>query len=249
MTPLTGIPGPQREEPVKKQPSKVKSNPTQTTSQNVIGPNSKITNLDWNGNIESILGAQKIYLGQPGMSVTNNLANSYSKEELQVLGKIITKLTGKKFKDYEAVKTALVTDFAGVEGDFNEVVDSLTSRIMPGAGETGKYGTSVNTSVANYDPDVLTALVDQTYQATLGRLATKDEKKLRLAEIQKQIEAGTKTTTTTFKGGSKTVTQPGFSQERAGIEIAEAAKKEAPEDLESMNQINFQNFILKNMGA
>lgn len=237
--------------PMKKKESAaaVTSNPVATPAGNVVGSSAKITNLDWNGNIESQLGAQKIYLGQPGMSVTNNLANSYTKEELQVLGKVITKLTGKKYKDYEAVKTALVTDFAGVEGDFNEVVDALTSRIMPGAGDTSKYGTSVNTSVANYDPDVLGALVDQTYQATLGRLANKDEKKLRLAEIQKQIEAGTKTTTTTFKGGSKTVTQPGFSQERAGIEIAEAAKAEAPQDLESMNQINFHNFILKNMGA
>lgn len=249
MSPLTGIPGPQQEKPVKKQPSKVKSNPTQTTSQNVIGPNSKITNVDWNGNILSTLESQKIYLGQPGVAVTMNLANSYTNEELQVLGKILTKLTGKKFKDYQTVRTELATNYAGVEGDFNQVVDALTDRIMPGSGETGKYGTSVNTSVANYDPDVLGALVDQTYQATLGRLANKDEKKLRLAEIQKQIEAGTKTTTTTFKGGSKTVSQPGFSQERAGIEIAEAAKKEAPQDLESMNQINFHNFILKNMGA
>jgi hypothetical protein len=225
------------------------SNPVATSSGNVVGPDSKITNLDWNGNIGSQLEAQKLYLGQPGMNTTYNLANTYTNEELQVLGKIITKLNGKKFKDYEAVKTALVTEFPGVEGDFNQVVDALTSRIMPGAGDTGKYGTSVNTSVANYDPDVLGALVDQTYQATLGRLANKDEKKLRLAEIQKQIEAGTKTTTTTFKGGSKTVSQPGFSQERAGIEIAEAAKAESPGDLESMNQINFQNFILKNMGA
>lgn len=248
MSPLTGIPGPSQNKSVKEQTPKVVSNTQVPASQNVVGPNSKITNLDWNGNIISTLGAQQIYLGQPGMSVTSNLASTYTKEELEVLGKIITKLTGKKFKDYEAVKTALVTDFAGVEGDFNQVVDSLTSRIMPGS-ETSKYGTSVNTSVANYDPDVLTALVDQTYQATLGRLATKDEKQLRLAEIQKQIEAGTKTTTTTFKGGSKTVSQPGFSQERAGIEIAEAAKREAPKDLESMNQINFHNFILKNMGA
>jgi hypothetical protein len=225
------------------------SNPVATSSGSVIGPDAKITNVDWNGNILSTLEAQKIYLGQPGVAVTMNLANSYTNEELQVLGKILTKLSGKKFKDYQTVRTELATNYAGIEGDFNQVVDALTDRIMPGAGDADKYGTSVNTSVANYDPDVLGALIDQTYQATLGRLANKDEKKLRLAEIQKQIQAGTKTTTTTFKGGSKTVTQPGFSQERAGIEIAEAAKAEAPEDLESMNQINFQNFILKNMGA
>jgi hypothetical protein len=241
MSTRTGIPGPMQEEPAVKQTSKVNTKPP-AQSGSVVGPN---PNYNPSGNIDATLAAQKIFLPRtPG-----NFSNKYTKEELEVLGKVLTKLTGKKFKDYQRVDEILLNDYPEIQGDFNQVIDTLTSRIMPGAGETAKYGTSVNTSVANYDPDVLGALVDQTYQATLGRLANKDEKKLRLAEIQKQIEAGTKTTTTTFKGGSKTVTQPGFSQERAGIEIAEAAKAEAPEDLESMNQINFHNFILKNMGA
>lgn len=243
MTPLTGIPGPSREEPTKKQPSKTKSNPTQTNSQNVVGPTPS------NGNIDSVLNSQGVYLGAPSVVPISALINSYSKEQLLTIGKLMSKLNGKKYRDYDVIKTDLQTNYPALSTSFSKTVDILTDRLIPGSGSSGKYGTSVNTSVANYDPDVLGALVDQTYQATLGRLANKDEKRLRLAEIQKQIEAGTKTTTTTFKGGSKTITQPGFSQERAGIEIAAAAKAEAPQDLESMNQIKFHDFLLKNMGA
>ena len=226
------------------------SNPGTVSSINIVGPDGKIKNVDWNGNIQSQVDGANIVLGQSGNTVTSNLANSYTNEQLVALGKVMTKLGLPKFKDYEAIKTALVQNFAGIEGDFNQVLTALTERVIPGSDTTaGKYGTSVNTNVSKYDPDVLNALVDQTYQATLGRNATEDEKVLRLAEINKQIAAGTKTTTTTFKGGSTTTSQPGFSQERAGIEIAAKAKAEAPGDLETMNQINFHDWVLKNMGA
>lgn len=224
--------------------------PATVSSVNIVGPDGKIKNVDWNGNIQSQVDGANIVLGQSGYTVTNNLANSYTNDQLVALGKVMTKLGLPKFKDYQAIRTALVTNFAGVEGDFNQVLTALNERVIPGADITaGKYGSSTNINVGKYDPDVLNALVDQTYQATLGRNATEDEKALRLAEINKQIAAGTKTTTTTFQGGSKTVSEPGFSQERASLEIAAKAKAESPGDLETMNQINFHDWILKNMGA
>ena len=117
--------------PMKKKVSAaaVTSNPVATSSGNVVGPDAKITNLDWNGNIGSQLQAQNLYLGQPGINVTYNLANTYTNEELQVLGKILTKLSGKKFKDYETVRTELATNYAGVEGDFNQVVDAPSTSL------------------------------------------------------------------------------------------------------------------------
>jgi len=220
-------------------------------AETVVGPNSAIKNVDWNGNIQSRLQEGSLLPVQSGMNVTNNLANSYTMSELEVLGKLMKKLGASvNLKDSEAIRNALAINFAGVEGDFDQVVEALTNRMMPGAGDgTGKYKTTVNTSIGKYDEDVLKSLVDQSYQATVGRNATKDEKRIRLEEIQKLIDAGTKTTTTTFKGGSTTVSEPGFSQDRAQAEIAKAIKKEAPEDVETMNQIKFHDFILKNMGA
>jgi hypothetical protein len=167
--------------------------------------------------------------------------------EIKDLVPLLEAQSGKKFKSIDAARTALQdTKYRGLNS--TGIASKITADTIAGGG-LDKYGTTVNKQTNKYDPDVLNALVDQTYQATLGRNATDDEKKLRLDEINKQIAMGTKTTTTTFKGGSTTSVEPGFSQDRAGLEIAAKAKAEAPGDLETMNQINFHDFILKNMGA
>lgn len=168
-------------------------------------------------------------------------------EEVKKLIPLLEAQTGKKFKSIDVARTLLQdTKYVGL----NSV--GIASKITADTISTGlgaaEYGTKVNKQVNEYDPDVLKTLVDQSYQAALGRNATDDEKALRLAEINKQIAMGTKTTTTTFKGGSTTKVAPGFSQERASTEIAAKAIAESPADLESKNQIDFHDWLLKNMG-
>jgi len=252
MSPLTGIPGPKEKKAAVKGNPKAVTTPSAPQTVNVVGPDGKITNVDWNGNIQSWAANNNIPLGQTGMTSTNNLANSYTKEQLAVLGPLMKDLgVSVNLKDYEAIRNTLAINFAGVQGTFEEVVTALKDRMTSasgGAGAASKYGTSTNKQINEYDPDVLKSLVDQSYQAALGRNATDDEKALRLAEISKQIAMGTTTTTTTFKGGSTTKVAPGFSQERAATEIMAKAEKEAPADLESKNQIDFHDWLLKNMG-
>lgn len=153
---------------------------------------------------------------------------------------------GPKFKNMTDAKTYFLSS-QFLNKSALEVSSLMTGGLL-GDGEE-EYGTKVNTRVSAQDPDVLMKLVDQTYQATLGRNATKDEQKVRLQELQKMIDAGTKTTTTTFKGGSTTKDTIGFSGERAQAEMATAIKQEAPGDLEDKRQLDFHNFILKNMGG
>lgn len=153
---------------------------------------------------------------------------------------------GSKFTNITDARTFLTSSqFIGKSAS---EINSIMTQGLTGAG-VEEYGTKVNTRVSAQDPDVLMKLVDQTYQATLGRNATKDEQKVRLQELQKMINVGTKTTTTTFKGGSTTKDTVGFSGERAQAEMATAIEKEAPGDLEDKRQIDFHNFILKNMGG
>lgn len=168
-------------------------------------------------------------------------------DEIRSLIPLLEKYNGEKIRKLTRAREILA-DTRYISLTATQIQDKILADLVDSV-DSSDYGTKVNTVVSKYDPDVLGALVDQVYQAVVGRFANKGEKKLRVAELQKYIDAGTRTTITSYEGGSKTVSEPGFSKELATTKIEAAIKKEAPEDLESMNQIRFHDFIIKNMGA
>jgi len=205
--------------------------------------------------IANALGIANINLAASGVVGQYVGADTYSNEQLVTLGKLITKLSGPKFKDYDEVKKMIDTyypELVGV-GGFAEQVAYLTDRVMPGGDDDGKYGTSTSTQINQYDPTVLESYIDAAYQDKLMRNATKKEKAARMTELMETINKGITNTTTTSQNAegltnSTTVTSAGFSQAGAIEQIGKAAEKESPKALERAQGIHFMDFLNQQMG-
>lgn len=237
----------------KKRQARIEASESSTPSVANTGPKTKDTSID--SNIIVAAGLAGLNLAESGFAPQYVGADTYSDEQLETLAKLITKLKGTKFSDYQEVRRAINTDYPNIAGvgGFEEQVAYLTSRVMPGGDDGSKYGTSTTTQINQYDPTVLESYIDAAYQDKLMRNATKKEKAARMSELMETINKGITTSTTTSKNAdgltnTANVVSAGFSQAGAIEQIGKAAEKESPKALERAQGIHFMDFLNQQMG-
>ena len=188
--------------------------------------------------------------------------DKYSDAEILALGKILKKL------DYPVKKTKASVLMLFASGQYPELTElqarnktgvdlitALTSQYLPGLDTDKPKAPDTTRQVYNYEPEQIKALIDDVYVTTLGRNATDEEKELKYAVLQKQIEQGTTTTSKVVKNASTgkmetlVTSTPAFSQEAAKTSIEEELKKANPDDFDRKSRIDFASFLTKNVAG
>lgn len=186
----------------------------------------------------------------------------YTPAEILALGKIL-----KKF-DYPVKKTAASILALFSSGQYPELtaaqeknktaadlIADLNSQYLFGLDTDKPKAPDTTRQVYNYEPEQIKALIDDVYVTTLGRNATDEEKELKYAVLQKQIQQGTTTTSkvvknaTTGKMETLVTSTPAFSQEAAKTSIEEELKKANPDDFDRKSRIDFASFLTKNVAG
>jgi hypothetical protein len=222
---------------------------TPSLGGNVLPPISSA----WANNINNRLQDARIGIAPTSFQQSASLVDSFTKPQLTNIAKVLKSLgysksqisTGMKVKDI------LVSDFSTTLSGaktYNDFVNSVSVDVLTGLNTDANANVPTQT-IQKYDPAVLGKLIDNIYQETLGEPATEAQKALRLAELEGMIATGT-TTTTKKVGGKNVVTvTPGFSQERAKVNIEEQLKVMNPDEFDRKKRIDFQGWLSQNVAG
>lgn len=142
--------------------------------------------------------------------------------------------------------------YAGGRGPKITPMDLLTDQLSVMKGDEAALP---QRSIQKIDPVVIKDFVSGIYEKTLGRIATEDEKAEWYDKLKPTIEGGTVSVTRKIKNKKTgklenvTETTPGFSQQKAAINIEQKLKEANPDDYDRQKRMDFSTWLSQNVAG
>ena len=142
--------------------------------------------------------------------------------------------------------------YAGGRGPKITPMDLLTDQLSSMKGDEAALP---QRSIQKIDPVVIKDFVSGIYEKTLGRIATEDEKAEWYEKLKPTIEGGTVSVTRKIKNKKTgklenvTETTPGFSQQKAAINIEQKLKETNPDDYDRQTRMDFSTWLSQNVAG
>ena len=200
--------------------------------------------------------------GYPGLGVSESsglsLVDSLSSSQLALLGAMLKKrnytikASGQYIKNLFATESELITIAASAGNDFNKLVSTLASDMLPGLGRDGAEPSLPSRQIYQYRDEDLDVIVNDAYQAAIGRKAEPEELAVRRQSVRKQLEVGTVSVTKKVKnpktGKLENVTTqtPAASKTEVQSDIESELTKMNPDEVDRKKRIDFSSWLSQN---
>ena len=200
--------------------------------------------------------------GYPGLGVSESsglsLVDGLSTGQLTTLAAMLkkrnytVKASGQYIKNLFANEPELIAIAAKAGNDFNKLVSTLAEDILPGIGRDGAEPSLPSRQIYQYRDEDLDVIVNDAYQAAIGRKAEPEELAVRRQSVRKQLEMGTVSVTKKVKnpktGQLENVTTqtPGASKTEIQSDIESELAKMNPDEADRRKRIGFSEWISKN---
>lgn len=193
-------------------------------------------------------------------SVNFNILESLSTEQLATIAKMLKKMGYSVKANRGSIKNLFYTEpelaelLKGVNSTSrsgSSLINALSSIYIPiGSSEEPALPTR---TITEYDPKVLSDIIDKVYLSQGKRRATAAEKKTIIDSVQEDIRQGTLTTTKkvknpkTGKMENVTTVQSAFSQNKFESQLEQGFAQKNPQDFDISKRIDFNKWLMDNM--
>lgn len=199
--------------------------------------------------------------GYPGLGVSESsglsLVDSLSTSQLSLLAAMLkkrnytVKASGQYIKNLFGTEPELMTIAASAGNDFNKLVSTLASDLLPGIGREGAENLP-SRQIYQYRDEDLDVIVNDAYQAAIGRKAEPEELAIRRQSVRKQLEMGTLSVTKKVKNPktgqleSVTTQTPAASKTEVQSDIESELAKMNPDEVDRKKRIDFSSWLSQN---